>query len=336
MTDRHLLRRALSISAIAIALPLWLLTVPLWVVIAVAVDLIGGLRQLPTLRLLLFFGVYLVHEWVGVIAATALWFTGRFGRRLNADRHRRVQAWWATSLLDWAGGLLGVRLRFDDLSELPDTTFIIFSRHASMIDAVVPAALVTGRLERLIRYVLKKELRWDPNLDLFGGRLCNHFVTRGGDTEAEEAAIEQMATDAPPGAVLAIFPEGTYSTPSTRRRVLASLERAGEIKALQRAKRMATLLPPKPAGALAMLRGRPDADVVIVGHVGLEGVAELKGLRQRLPLSHPVVIRWWVHRRADLPTTEEELADWLGQRWLELDRWVGALLTDRGVIKPSR
>ncbi|MEM7272590.1 MAG: 1-acyl-sn-glycerol-3-phosphate acyltransferase [Actinomycetota bacterium] len=331
MTDRHSIRRALSISAVLVGLPLWLVTLPLWVVGATIADLIGGLRRLPTVRLIAFLGVYLVHDWIGIAVGGWLWLTGRFGRRLDLDRHRRVQGWWGTSLLNWAGRLLNVRLDLDDLGRLPSNTFVMLSRHASMIDAVVPVTLVATRMGRFIHYVLKKELRWDPSLDLFGGRLGNHFVTRGGDTEAEEAAIERLAADAEPDAALVIFPEGTYSTPGTRKRVHASLERNEEFEALARAKALETLLPPKPAGTLAMLRGQPEADVVVVGHVGLEGVAELKGLRQRLPLTHPVIVRWWVHRRAELPTTEAELIDWLGDRWEELDRWVEAIQAERRV-----
>jgi hypothetical protein len=100
------------------------------------------------------------------------------------------------------------------------------------------------------------------------------------------------------------------------------LERRGETEAVARARRLQTLLPAKPAGTLALLRGRPDADVVIVGHTGLEGVANLKGLRKRLPLQRPVTVRWWVHRRAELPGTEEALERWLADRWEELDQWV--------------
>ena len=166
-------------------------------------------------------------------------------------------------------------------------------------------------------------------MDLFGGRLNNHFVARGADTDAEEAAIQQMAADAQPGSALVIFPEGTYATPATRQRILASLRKKGGDELIRRAESLTTLLPPKPAGTLALLRGRPEADVVIIGHVGLEGVAELKGLRSRLPLTRPVVVKWWTHQRSELPTSEEELVDWLSDRWAELDRWVTGVRADQ-------
>ncbi len=322
MAERALFRRTISISAVLIGLPVWLLLSPLWVVVSLAVDAVGKLWRFPTLRLCTYFIAYLCHEWVGIVMATWLWLTGSFGRNLNLDAHRKVQAWWATSLLRWAGRLLGVQLDFDDAAEFPAENFIILSRHASMVDAIIPAAIVADKLERFVHYALKRELRWDPSLDLFGTRLRNHFVARGNDTEVEEAAIYQMAVSAEPGSALVIFPEGTYSTPETRTRVLNSLRKQGNPEVVERAEKLQALLPPKPAGTLALLRGQPEADVVVVGHVGLEGVAELRGLRRRLPLVEPVIIRWWTHARSELPTSEEELAEWLGLRWMELDRWI--------------
>jgi hypothetical protein len=105
----------------------------------------------------------------------------------------------------------------------------------------------------------------------------------------------------------------------------------GELEAdvLEQARKLQHLLPPKPAGALTLLANRPDADVVVVGHVGLEGVAELKGLRSRLPLEHPVAIRWWSYQRRELPSTPDHLEGWLQQRWIEVDQWVTGHLVER-------
>ncbi len=322
MGERTALRRFLSIGAVFIGIPVWIALAPVWLVVAVLVDLIGGLKRLPTVRLCTYLLVYLFLELSGIVSGAWLWLRGRGGRSLNLQQHRSVQGWWATGLLSWAGRLLNVRLDLDDPSTLPDDTFIVLSRHASMVDAVIPAAVITGQLQRYVHYVIKRELRWDPSIDVFGTRLGNYFVARGGNTEAEEQAITELGLQAQPGSALVIFPEGTYATAQTRKRVLKSLKRLGDQALIERAEALKALLPPKPAGTLALLRSQPNADVVIVGHVGLGGVAELRGLRQRLPLGDPVIVRWWTHRRNELPNTEDGLTQWLGDRWLELDRWV--------------
>lgn len=322
MFDRPVFRRTVSLGVVLIGLPLWILAAPLWVAVSLIVDIAGRLWRFPTLRLCLFGAIYLAHEWLGMVAALGLWLTGSFGRSLNMPAHRGLQAWWAMSLLRWAGRLLGVQIDMDNPTGLPPKTFVLLSRHASMVDAVIPIVLVAGGVKRYVHYVLKKELRWVPALDIFGDRLRNHFVTRGRDTESEEQAITDLAVDAYPDSGLVIFPEGTYATPQSRERVLTSLRRIGDAAVVARAEALQVLLPPKPAGSLALLRGQPDADVVIVGHVGLGGAAELRGLRSRLPLTKPVIVRWWTHPRQDLPSTEEGLSEWLAERWQELDRWV--------------
>ena len=317
-----MIRRLVSIPVVLVTLPLWLVTVPIWLPLTVLVDAVSRYWRFPTVRLGLAFGVYLAHDWVGIFGSGWLWVSGRFGRRLDLDAHRALQGWWANSLLTWTRRLLGVRIEPVDLSGLPNSTFVLLSRHASMADAVLPAALVAQQLGRFVHYVLKRELRWDPSLDLVGTRLGNHFVARSGDTAAEADAIEQLARRAEPNSVLVIFPEGTYSTPQARQRVVASLRKRGDDEAAARAEKLEQLLPPRPAGTQAMLRGQPDADVVVLGHVGLEGVAELRGLRRRLPLAEPVRVRWWVHPRSELPDDDDGLATWLADRWEDLDHWV--------------
>jgi 1-acyl-sn-glycerol-3-phosphate acyltransferase len=322
MGERTVFRRTISFGAVVLGIPLWIALAPIWVVVSIVVDLAAGLRRLPTVRLCGFLLVYLSYELVGMVSAAWLWLRGSAGRSLDVEKHRAIQGWWASGLLSWAGRLLGVQLDSDDPAKLPSGPFIVLSRHASMVDAVIPAAVITGRLRRYVHYVLKRELRWDPSIDVFGTRLGNYFVARGGKTEDEEAGIAELGRSALPDSALVIFPEGTYATPKNRERVLRSLKRLGDQSLVERAEALKALLPPKPAGTLALLGSQPTADVVVVGHVGLEGVAELAGLRKRLPLSNPVVVRWWVHRRSDLPTGEDGLTQWLADRWLELDRWV--------------
>lgn len=315
-------RRFLSISAVVLALPLWVISAPVWLALTFLADVVGRLWRFPTVRLGLYTGVYLVHEWAGTIAAAWLWLRGGFGQRLDRGAHRALQGWWANSLLRWAGRLLGVDIAPIDLDGLPSGTFILLSRHASMADAILPAAVVAGPMERFVHYVLKRELQWVPALDIVGSRLGNHFVARDGDTANESAAIERLAEEAEPNSVLVIFPEGTYATPESRRRVVASLRRKGADEAAARAEKLQQLLPPRPAGTLAMLRSRPEADVVVLGHVGLEGVAEFRGLRRRLPLSVQVRVQWWIHPRSELPTDDDGLVRWLHDRWEDLDHWV--------------
>ena len=86
-----MVRRIGTFTAVIVALPLWFLSSPIWVPISLLADLAGRLIRFPTIRLGLAFGVYLMHEWVGMTLALWLWVTGGFGRRLDLVKHRRVQ-----------------------------------------------------------------------------------------------------------------------------------------------------------------------------------------------------------------------------------------------------
>jgi hypothetical protein len=69
--------------------------------------------------------------------------------------------------------------------------------------------------------------------------------------------------------------------------------------------------------------------VLVLGHVGLEGVGRLGDLRRRAPLTDPVQVRWWHHPRHELPTDRGDLVDWLNDRWRRLDAWVDEVTSSR-------
>lgn len=313
-------RRLITVPLMFLLVPLLIVLAPVVLVVGGVADLAAGRRALPTFRLWLFALVFAIHDCAVTIFAGWLWIRGGFGRSLDIGRHSRLQGAWVESLLRWAGRLLDVSVQWPDPQSFPEGKIVVLSRHASMIDAVLPGHLFPSRLGRPVHYVLKRELRWLPSIDIYGHRLGNHFVDRKGKTEREVAAIIELYERAEPDAGIVLFPEGTYATPASRARVLASLERKSDAELVDFAKGLQYLLPPKPAGALALLL-RSD-DVVIFGHVGLEGVAEFKGLRDHLPAEQPIETRAWPFHIADLPAREDARIAWLRDQWSALDRWV--------------
>lgn len=313
-------RRLLSISLVIVLLPLCILLTPIVLIYSLLADLVGGRSALPTIRLWAFTIVFIAHEWIVIPLSALLWVRGGFGRSLDIPLHSQIQGRWVGSLLRWAGRILHVSIQWPDNESFPDGKIVVLSRHASMVDAVIPAFLFTARLGRPVHYVMKRELRWLPSIDIFGHRLGNHFVDRSGNTEHEVAAIIELLERAEPNAGIVIFPEGTYATRAMRQQVLRSLARRGENELTQFAEQLHYLLPPKPSGAVALLE-RVD-DVVIFGHVGLEGLAEFKGLRDHLPASLPVLTKAWPFSVTDLADLDAARIQWLHERWLALDTWV--------------
>lgn len=322
-------RRLVSVPRTFITLTIVIVLLPVLLLGSGLYDLVTRRFDFPTVRLGLFGAIYLLHEAVGIVGAVTLWLTGAFGAEPDQERLRRRQAWLIRSLLSWGRRIVGFNLDIPDPRTLPTGDTIVLSRHASMIDALLPGHVFAGMLDRPVHYVIKSELLKSPIFDIYGTSLENHFVARGDNTDREVHAIEQLAHNARPNSALVIFPEGTYANAHSRQRIAASLRRRGELAALALAEELTTLLPPKPAGSLALLRGRPDASVVIIGHVGLEGVAEFSGLRSHLPARKPIVVRWWSHSIAELPSDDEGRIDWLQEQWRKLDAWVADQMQDR-------
>ncbi len=67
---------------------------------------------------------------------------------------------------------------------------VVLSRHASIVDNILPFQLFTRHKRIWLRYVLKRELLVDPSLDIAGNWLPNYFVDRGGsDSDRELEAV---------------------------------------------------------------------------------------------------------------------------------------------------
>lgn len=322
-------RRAITVPAVLVAVvtvaPLLMLALP----ILALVDLARGRTALPRARLAAFGVWYLGWEAVAVVASAGLWLAGGFGRTVmsarSQDRHADLQAAWVTSILGMARRLLRLDLDVegaDALGTAPtDGPIIVLCRHASMVDTLVPAKLLFDRGYR-VRYVLKDELLWDPALDIIGHRLPNCFIDRSStDMAAELDGIGALAAGAGPRDALVIFPEGTRWSPEKRERAIERL-RSTDPERAARAERLRTVMPPRPGGTLALLAGRPDADVVVVSHTGLEGLAGPKDALRLLPLRRPMRMSLRRVPRAEVPTTSAAQHDWLVDQWDEVDRWI--------------
>ena len=70
-----------------------------------------------------------------------------------------------------------------------------------------------------------------------------------------------------------------------------------------------------------MLDEAPQAAVVICGHTGLEGFNTTRTLWGGELVDATIRVRFWRHERAELPDDPDELAEWLFDRWQELDDW---------------
>jgi 1-acyl-sn-glycerol-3-phosphate acyltransferase len=266
---------------------------------------------------------------VAFAGGAALWLAFGAGRFLGTARsitvHSRFQTWWLGIVANLARALVGLRFEIDHRDPLHPGPLVVIGRHASYGDAILPALLFGTWDQFELRYVLMRELTWEPALDLFGHRLPNHFVDRAAATAAgaaaELGALSALATGLRADEVAVIFPEGQFFTPTRRERALASVTRRNPARA-ERLGTLANLLPPRPGGFFALLDAAPEADVVVVGHIGFEDTTDLRSILRNAPLRRPVRVVSWRVARAEIPSDHGDRLGWLDQTWAELDRWI--------------
>ena len=322
---------ALALGAAAVV------TAPLWAAVGLAWDLLAGAaRTRPRTRALAFFALYLACEAAGLLAAAALWASTLGGRTCGPDgwiaRNAGLQRWWAAALFFGSRRLFSMKVRTEGLALADEAPFLLFARHASVADTVLAAVFVANPRRLLLRYVLKRELLWDPCLDVVGRRLPNAFVRRQGPgLEAEVAAVASLARGLDARSAVLVYPEGKRFTDPRRAAAVAALEAKGENELARIASGYRNVLPPRLRGPLALLETAPGVDVVLLEHTGFEGAATFPSFWRGALVGGTLRLRLRRLPASSIPA--ESRARWLYERWAETDRWI----TDaKGIDSPER
>ncbi len=327
----RLLRRTLTVGAYALAFAALAGLSPVALAAALLADLASGSR-LALARAYLMTLVYLAYELVGVAVAAALWLRGG-GEARFLDGNYRLQWWWAGGLFDATRALFGLRVEVTGAAEVAPGPVLVFARHVSVADTLLAAALLSRPHGARLRYVLKRELLWDPCLDIVGHRLPNAFVRRGSrDTAGDVAAVRGPRRGPRPARRRAHLPRGDArdaGPPPARPRA-----HRGRARRHARADRAGARARPPPAAAP---RGRPRA---AGGRArGRRGLPRARGLRRRPHARRPaprragrahVRVHLWRRPRAEVPADREGRERWLAAQWQAMDDWVGQLASREG------
>ena len=302
---------------------------PLLLAGAVVVDLVLWLaRRKPwmAVRLVAMLWWFLFGELRGLAGLALIWLASA-GRDTRTRRFRvyRLRQLWAAGHLGAIRRLFRLRLEVEGLELVAPGPVVILMRHASIIDNALPDALF-GRAHDLgLRFVLKRELRTLPTIDIGGGWVPTTFVHRAsGDTDRELAQLRRLATDLDPSEGILIYPEGTRHTDVKLARAQEVIrERQPEIAPL--ADRLHNVLPPRLGGPVALLEAARGTDVVFCGHVGLDGFEYIRDIWSGGLVGTTVRVRFWRHDAASVPVDRDELIRWIYTQWQVLDDWVGAV-----------
>ncbi len=156
-----------------------------------------------------------------------------------------------------------------------------------------------------------------------GNRLPNYFVRRGsGEAEKELAEIRKLGRDLDGREGVLIYPEGTRFSTEKQRRALERLSRSSP-DIYERARRLRHVLPPRPAGTLALLESTEPADVVVLTHYGLDGFAHLRDIWAGGMVRTTVRVHFRRIPRSQVPEGRAARTAWLFEVWQAVDDWIG-------------
>ena len=317
-------RRAITIPGYAIGAAFAIATLPLSVPLVLIHDAARRNRW-SGVRSLLALTHYLLGEALGIAASGILWLAARVAPSRAIEWNFRLQCWWASWLYGGTRLLYGLQMRVRGEAAVRDGPLLFLMRHASVIDTLLPAVLVSSRTGVQLRYVMKRELLWDPCLDIVGQRMRNVFVRRGqGGSEAEIARVREVARDLGPREGVVLFPEGTRFTPRKRQQLLSRLAESAEPKLVERSRALQHVLPPRLGGVLALLEEAPGVDVVFCAHTGFESLRTLNDLWNGELVGRVIDVEFWRVPAATIPAGRAGRVDWLFDQWERVDAWLEA------------
>jgi 1-acyl-sn-glycerol-3-phosphate acyltransferase len=313
-------RRLMTVSTYFLLWVVLTALAPVWIPVAVITGIVRRC-SFVVLRLLTFFWIYLLIELLGLVAAAGIYLITPSNIERRHDLFFRLQCWWGGSLFDWLCRALSLSASIEGDDQILPGPVLVFVRHASIIDTAVPVAFISRAKGLRLRYVFKRELLVDPCIDVAGHASPHYFIDRGGKPEEELAGVRKLAENLGAEGVL-LYPEGTRFTERKKRIALERLAKTHpELMTVAESFRYS--LPPKAGGALTLLDAAPHADVLIVAHRGLEGLAEVADLLSGAVVGKKVEIRIWRINAADIPEGEARRR-WLFDWWKRVDDFVYA------------
>ena len=314
---------------------LWLagtLLLPIVIPIAAVTDIIAR-RNFAITRTLLQAYVYVSVEFVGLLVILYLGMNRwRYSKEEWHRKHVRLEGWWAQVQFTWAVRLFRLKLQVEGDDELSVGPYLLFIRHVSIVDNLIPAVFAVQRRNIALRWVLNWYLMRDPCIDIVGHRVGCTFVRGGTDhSQREIHRIREMADNLGPGEGVIIYPEGTLFSPAKQEKVVSRLVERSDEEVAEFARGLRNVLPPRLGGTIALLETHPDVDVVFCAHSGLEAALDKASILGGGLVGKELRIKFWRVPAAEIPKHRAELRRWLFDEWNKVDDFVTA-----GVDGPSR
>ena len=157
-------RRALTVSLYVIACIAILSSLPALIIIAAVTDMVRR-SKFAGVRFILMLAFYFCCEVAGIAMSFLLWarkVLTRASRESFLDWNFALQQWWAGSLFRAGRRLFSIRVEVEGADGLGEGSFIVFIRHVSLGDTLLPSTILSKRYGLRLRFVLKSQLLWIP------------------------------------------------------------------------------------------------------------------------------------------------------------------------------
>jgi 1-acyl-sn-glycerol-3-phosphate acyltransferase len=315
-------RRSISISLYFFLFIIYTLFLPISLVLSIISDLVIK-KHFSITRGVLFLFIYLSSEIVGIFSAFFIWLFYAKNKELFRQKNFILQSKWTSFLAHASFKLFEIKLELEGQEEIGTRPIIVFMRHTSVADTIIPAVFISVPNNIILRYVLKKELLFDPCLDIVGNRLKNYFVNRKPENTAEEVKkVGLLAKDLKNGEGVLIYPEGTRFSQSKYNKIIEKLKQNNDLEMLERALVLKNVLPPRLGGTLELLNNNKNADIIFCTHTGLEGSASFSKFINGKLIKQTLKIKFWKIPFENVPSEKEQQILWLYENWQKVDTFV--------------
>ena len=318
-------RRAITIPVMTLIVALYALLLPLCLLYSVTRDLLRSRRDFPLARFHLFLFGILGHHIVGLVILGGSWIRTLF---VSPERRHQinltVEQYFIPQSIGIAERVYNMKIELDGIECCAPGPILFLSRHASILDTIMPIKLLGQAHGMGLRIVQKAELLWNPLVDVASSRMPRAFIRRGsGDVGGPIGHMKHLFSGITDNEALVVFPEGSRFSAAKQEKIVAKLAKSNPAAA-DAASKLKHVLPVRPAGTLALMEMRPDIDVVFMAHVGLEYANRLEDFVDGALYKRTLRMKFWRVAADEIPTDQAERIEWLHAEWRKVDAWIDA------------
>lgn len=335
----HLFRKLLIYPVYIVLWTLLCGLLPLWLLVTLFLDLLHS-RRFALTRSLALAVLGMTWELLCMIWSSALWLVRHLPLGMTEERELallfHMQHRIGKSLWEAVSFCFGLQVEVQGQDCTATGPYLLFCRHAGVVDSFLGTVFVAYPHQLNIRYILKEQLRLDPIFDLIGSRLPNAFISRdASDSDEALAKMRGLVSDLQGQQAVLIYPEGTKFTKERRERLLDKFSENDDLSLHEYASSLQHTLPPRPSGVLTLLDERPDLDVVFCAHTGLEPAAKIWDVLKGSLVGNKVSVSFWRVSSEHIPTEEQARLNWLNKEWSRIDQWVAKTKKRHNTQQPT-